>query len=503
VGAVNQERMSSSSPPSSSKSSKSSGCQKTTTRNAVLVLLSTLIVVVPVTNYLLMIGYGAMIAPPSRMMDFDILGDDSGGGDDEDVVRGRHRDSSSWSSHPSSSTHTNNPLLVKANSINSYWWPSSTTGGGLLGKIHAIQNPKDCGNKTKFFVWRSLRNNEDDTRGLTAWAHAGISHLFHALTDGDEYDPNRGWNSRVLLTDDELWPMARGCENGPQTRECYFLPLSHTCNLTDVDPITDIDRSIALEDTKDEYDRNIRTVYSSRKIWYRVTNDRYRWTDLPGNSGERDHSVINVVAASFAYYLRPREWLVDRIDRRLRVSMPSDLNPDRTVGVPIRRSDKCHGHNITGSAKGELDCPPLSLYLDGVRRFVNLDPWIENVIVTSEDRSACDEFLSMLREDMPNLRVILNVGDVQQGTGSGSKLESYVTGAKNADVIASALASMHMQLRARYLVVTSKSTWTATIAVLARVYGFASDVSVIDIGRNKNTFSAMSRSGCTQREKGG
>jgi hypothetical protein len=148
-----------------------------------------------------------------------------------------------------------------------------------------------------------------------------------------------------------------------------------------------------------------------------------------------------------------------------------------------------------------LDCPPLSSYLEGVKQFVNLDPLIENVIVTSEDKSACDEFLRMLREDMPNLRVVLNVGDVQQGTGSGSMLESYVIGANNADVVASALTSMHMQLRARYLVVTSKSTWTATIAVLARVYGFASEVSVIDIGRNKNTFSAMSRSGCTQREK--
>ena len=127
--------------------------------------------------------------------------------------------------------------------------------------------------------------------------------------------------------------------------------------------------------------------------------------------------------------------------------------------------------------------PPLSAYLDGVRRFVELDPLIENVIVTSEDGSARDEFLALLRDEMPSLRVVL---------------ESYVEGARNADVVASALSSMHMHLRARYFVVTSKSTWTATIAVMARVYGYASEVSVIDIGRNKNTFSAMARTGCTR-----
>ncbi|KAL3822393.1 hypothetical protein ACHAXA_010871 [Cyclostephanos tholiformis] len=419
--------------------------------------------------------------------------------------------SSSYSS--SSSSSTSNPLLIKALSINSYWWPSAEVGGGLLGRIRSLQNPPDCKSQsTKFFVWRSLRDNEADTRGLSAWAHAGTSHLFHALTDGDGYDvvdhrggeygAGAGGGPRVLLTDDRLWPMARGCPHGPPTRECYFVPLSETCTLDDVDDINDHERSIVLNDTNDEYDRSLRTVYSSEKIWYRVTHDRYGWTNLPGH-GERDHSVLNVVAASFAYYFRPRRWLIDSIDERLRISIPSDLNPDRTIGVPIRRSDKCHGHNITGSAKGELNCPPLRSYLDAVRHFVDHDPSIENVIVTSEDRYACDEFLSVLRHEMPELRVVLNVGDVQQGTGSGTRLESYVEGASNADVVTSALSSMHMQLRARYLVVTSKSTWTATIAVLARVYGFASEVTVIDIGRNKNTFSALSRSGCTNREKGG
>ena len=126
-------------------------------------------------------------------------------------------------------------ILQKANSLTSYWWPSQDDGG-LFAKIYNAQNPdrEDCSlSSTKFFVWRSLAANEKDTRGITAWAHAGISHLLHALTDGDQFQQ---FGSRILITDDRLWPMAKGCENGPQTRECYFEPLTR-CALSDVDEI--------------------------------------------------------------------------------------------------------------------------------------------------------------------------------------------------------------------------------------------------------------------------
>ena len=74
-------------------------------------------------------------------------------------------------------------------------------------------------------------------------------------------------------------------------------------------------------------------------------------------------------------------------------------------------------------------------------------------------------------------------------------------GAANANVVASALTSMHLHLRARYFIVTSKSTWTSTISVMARVYGFASEIFVLDIGRNVNNFSSLARSGCDGGER--
>lgn len=77
-------------------------------------------------------------------------------------------------SHNSTSSPTH---LQKSHSVNSYHWPSSQTSP-LVAKISALQNPQSCSD-SKFFVWRSRINYEEDTRGLTAWGHAAKSHLMH------------------------------------------------------------------------------------------------------------------------------------------------------------------------------------------------------------------------------------------------------------------------------------------------------------------------------------
>jgi hypothetical protein len=141
-------------------------------------------------------------------------------------------------------------------------------------------------------------------------------------------------------------------------------------------------------------------------------------------------------AAAFAFYFNPKPWLRREIHERLQKSILEDLDPDKTIGVPIRRSDKCKGHNIKGSASGEMDCQSFETYLSAVKSFLAFDPMIQNVIVTSEDKKACDEFISLLKKELPQLRVVVNIGDVQQGTGSGSQLESYEEGATNAAVVA-------------------------------------------------------------------
>ena len=317
---------------------------------------------------------------------------------------------------------------VKHTHINSYWWPSPSNSGGFLSAIYRAQHSANCSSSTtKYLVLRSLKNNDGDNRGLSAWASVSMHHFLHAFSDGD----NASLGRRILISDEELWPMAKGCKHGPETRECYFVPFTN-CNLNDVDPINaEETKAAVLSDAKEEYDRSVRTVYTSdTKKYPRMTEDTYSWSGLHGS----DYPKVSLVAAFLAYYLQPKPWLQKEIDRRLRRSLPADLDPDKTLGVPIRRSDKCHGHLLEGSAKGELDCPSLESYLVEVKRFTEFDPNINSVIITSEDSSATNEFILLIKKELPQLRIITNVDDVQQGTGSASKLESYKE-VENVDVI--------------------------------------------------------------------
>ena len=84
--------------------------------------------------------------------------------------------------------------------------------------------------------------------------------MLHALTDGDQF---AAFGSRVLITDDKLWPMAKGCSDGPEMRECYFEELTK-CDISDVDVPKLSDNKVAiLKKPGEEYNRNTRTVYTT------------------------------------------------------------------------------------------------------------------------------------------------------------------------------------------------------------------------------------------------
>ena len=52
-------------------------------------------------------------------------------------------------------------------------------------------------------------------------------------------------------------------------------------------------------------------------------------------------------------------------------------------------------------------------------------------------------------------------------------------------------------MRAKYFVITSQSTWTSTVTLMARAHGFAtSDIFVIDIDRKTNRLAKLAEAGC-------
>lgn len=54
-----------------------------------------------------------------------------------------------------------------------------------------------------------------------------------------------------------------------------------------------------------------------------------------------------------------------------------------------------------------------------------------------------------------------------------------------------------LHLRARFFVITSQSTWTSTLTLMARFYGFStSEIFVVDLGNKVNRLAELAKTGC-------
>jgi hypothetical protein len=89
---------------------------------------------------------------------------------------------------------------------------------------------------------------------------------------------------------------------------------------------------------------------------------------------------------------------------------------------------------------------PLESYLKDVQRFLYFDPNINSVIINHHIRILICSIgfrVITIQKHLPQLQVTTNRDDVQQGTGSAPKLESYKTNVEceiwNQTVVASAL----------------------------------------------------------------
>ena len=57
------------------------------------------------------------------------------------------------------------PYQQKARSIRRFYWPDASNSP-LISKLHRLLHPPECNSTTtKYFIWRSLPRNEEDTLG--------------------------------------------------------------------------------------------------------------------------------------------------------------------------------------------------------------------------------------------------------------------------------------------------------------------------------------------------
>ena len=68
-----------------------------------------------------------------------------------------------------------------------------------------------------------------------------------------------------------------------------------------------------------------------------------------------------------------------KIEQILADSLPCDFDPERTISLPIRGSDKCIGDMHLGANSGETDCLDFPTYMEGAELIRKQDPRVSQI----------------------------------------------------------------------------------------------------------------------------
>jgi len=342
-------------------------------------------------------------------------------------------------------------------------------------RIWQNQHPADC-RAAKFVVWpfpgaASTRNFGSIYIDVLQW-------MFIAVDKG-----------RVLILDDRNWSLG---DCPLKSSECYFEPITH-CKVADVmasqpqDQFRITDLSIkgysALPDDK--------RVWIAPEAWSIAMDETRKRAMLWPSVTPRP--LCHSQTAILQYLLAPQRWVRESVQAKLQGVFPEDFDAARTIGLPIRASDKCKGHSIIDSAGGEHDCSEVGIeeafkLVDEIRAF---DPMVDTLLLTSEDPATIARGRQLATE---GLRVITNTRDAMQGSGSATYLVARAkagNGTSVSDQVVSALSSLHMQLRSRYLIPTYTTSFHLTMQALHRSdhLTFTSDRMAFPLGPKDAQYS--------------
>jgi len=168
---------------------------------------------------------------------------------------------------------------------------------------------------------------------------------------------------------------------------------------------------------------------------------------------------IGYESAAAQFLLRPNAMMRDHIRETLEASGVLNVNPEHTISMPIRGSDKCDA---------ESECPPFSQYMKIANEIRKMDPRVENIILTSEDPKYLEEYPEWQNGgEGRNWNFILDVRDVHQGTGGNIgqkhkeqlKHDVFNKGVGKVDVLKSMMGSLYMHMFSKYAVLNCHSNW--------------------------------------------
>jgi hypothetical protein len=150
--------------------------------------------------------------------------------------------------------------------------------------------------------------------------------------------------------------------------------------------------------------------------------------------------------ATKLYMLRPNPAARERLNEMLRINIPQseDYDPTKTIGLPIRASDKC---------RYESSCLSFEDYME--LALVTKQQTLPNephpyIFVTSESKEVYSELRDLMNDTEKSsrfpFRFILNDNDVQQGTGRFRADPKSFPNVTADDMMISALSTLQLQL---------------------------------------------------------
>lgn len=154
------------------------------------------------------------------------------------------------------------------------------------------------------------------------------------------------------------------------------------------------------------------------------------------------------------YTMRPNLHSRKRIDEILKEIIPAKTLPERSVGIPIRASDKCRQESQCLSFSQHIEVSSL-LWNDVYPNTSHSDQ--PTLIFTTESKDMMHEqhaYISNTTIPKPfaNMNLLMNPHDVLPNTGFVEEIVAKTTSFSADDAMLSAVTSLQLQLLARYTI---------------------------------------------------
>ena len=150
--------------------------------------------------------------------------------------------------------------------------------------------------------------------------------------------------------------------------------------------------------------------------------------------------------ALLLYAMRPNPRAEIAMQAMVKQALPSSYQPDQSIGLAIRATDKCDV---------ESECLSLPQYLRSLKPLWNENGIKTNIVITTEARDVMHELKSMIQKNVTHLHIpfdaqfVTNRRDVLQDSGYLYKQQSAYT---QQDAMLSAISSLQLQMATRLTV---------------------------------------------------